>query len=152
MPSKSVIDRFLAQEHIAVVGVSRNPKALANAVYRQLRAGGRTLYPVNPNADEVDGQRCYASVADVPDPLDGVLVMVKPDTAVEVVRDCIARGVPRVWLHRGAGAGAVSPAAVQLCRDAGVEVVDGACPLMFAEPVGAFHKVHRFFAKGKLAA
>jgi predicted CoA-binding protein len=152
MPSKVSIEQFLAQEHIAVVGVSRSPKEFANAVATHLRSGGRTVYPVNAAADEIDGQPCFRSVADVPDPLDGVLVMVPPDAARTVVEDCVARGVPRVWLHKGSGAGAVSPEAVARCREAGIDVVDGACPMMFAEPVAFFHKAHRWFWKGHLAA
>lgn len=152
MPSRELIGRFLAARHIALVGVSRNPKSFANAVYRRLASGGRIVYPVNPNADAVEGVRCFPSLADAPDPLDGVLVMVNPQAAQDVVRAAIARGVPMVWLHRGAGMGAVSPEAVALCREHDVEVVDGACPMMFDEPVGAFHRMHRLFVRHRFAA
>lgn len=154
MPSMEVIRRFLDQEHIAFVGVSRNPKDFANSVYRELRQRGHTLYPVNPAAttELLEGDPCFHRLADIPDPIDGVLVMVPPEQAASVVRDAIDRGIPRVWLHRGVGHGSVSEQAVQLCRDHGVEVVDGACPLMFAAPVGAFHRVHRFFVKRSIAA
>jgi predicted CoA-binding protein len=107
---------------------------------------------VNPATDVLNGERCYHTVAEVPEPLDGVLVMVNAKAAKEVVEACVSRGVPRVWLHRGAGPGAVSDEAVTLCRDAGIDVVDGACPLMFAEPVARFHRVHRWFAKRRFAA
>jgi hypothetical protein len=152
MPSRRSIDAFLSQQHVAVVGMSRDPKQFANAVATQLRQGGRTVYPVNPATDVLNGERCYHTVAEVPEPLDGVLVMVNAKAAKEVVEACVSRGVPRVWLHRGAGPGAVSDEAVTLCRDAGIDVVDGACPLMFAEPVARFHRVHRWFAKRRFAA
>lgn len=152
MPSQSTIDDFLAQRHVALVGCSRKPDQFANAVGRHLRSGGRTVYPVNPAADEIEGIRCYRSVAEVPEPLDGVLVMVNADAATQVVQECVERGVRRVWLHRGAGPGAVSPEAVERCRAAGIDVVDGACPLMFAEPVGWFHRAHRFFVRRRLSA
>lgn len=152
MPSQTSIDGFLAQGHIALVGMSRNPKDFTAAVAQHLRAGGRTVYPVNPATDVIDGQRCYHSLSEVPEPLDGVLVMVPADRSATVVQECIDRGVRRVWLHRGAGTGAVSPEAVRLGRDAGLDVVDGACPLMFAPPVGWFHKTHRFFVRRHIAA
>ena len=152
MPSKTVIEEFLTQHHIAFVGASRDSKQFGNAVYRHLRDGGRTMYPVHPEAVEIEGDPAFARVADVPDPVDGVIVMVKPDAAEQVVREAIDRGVPRVWLHRGVGTGAVSERAVELCRAAGVAVVDGACPLMFAEPVGAFHKLHRLISHRRIAA
>ena len=86
------------------------------------------------------------------EPVDGVIVMVRPDAAEQVVREAIERGVPRVWLHRGVGTGAVSERAVELCRDAGVAVVDGACPLMFATPVGGVHRLHRLISHRRIAA
>lgn len=152
MPSKTVIEEFLAHRHFAFVGALRDPKQFGNAVYRHLRDGGRTLYPVHPIAAEIEGDIAFARMADVPDPVDGVVVMVKPDAAEQVVREAIQRGVPRVWLHRGVGTGAVSERAVELCREAGVAVVDGACPLMFAEPVGAFHRLHRLISHRRIAA
>ncbi|HEY3365434.1 MAG TPA: CoA-binding protein [Symbiobacteriaceae bacterium] len=145
MPSRKVIEEFLKQRRIGVVGVSRNPKEFANMIYRTLREKGYEVYPVNPNATEVEGEPCYPSAKELPERVDGVLVMVPAGKAAAVVQDCQAAGISRVWLHRGAGPGAVSPEAVSLARAAGMAVVDGACPLMF---LGSWpHKVHRVFAK-----
>lgn len=154
MPDRASIDDFLAQPHVAVVGVSRDSKQFANVVYRHLRAGGRTLYPVNAMADgaPLEGDQSYPSIAALPDPVDGVLIMVPADAAVDVARDAVARGVGRVWLHRGVGRGAVSEEAVRACRDAGVRVVDGACPLMFADPVHGVHRLHRALSGHRIAA
>lgn len=152
MPSRSEIDEFLSHTNLAFVGASRNPKEFSNAVYRHLRDGGRTMYPVHPEAAAIEGDAAFARLADVPDPVDGVIVMVKPDAATRVVEDAIARGVSRIWLHRGVGQGSVSAEAVDACRRAGVVVIDGACPMMFAAPVGFVHRVHRFVAGRKIAA
>ena len=78
--------------------------------------------------------------------------MVPADAAAGVVREAIDRGITRVWLHRGGGQGAVSDEAVALCREHGVAVVDGACPLMFEAPVRGIHWVHRAFARKRFAA
>jgi len=154
MPDRTTIEDFLHQKHIALVGVSRDTRSFANVVYRQLRDAGHTMYPVNGNAltPILEGDACYARISKVPDPVDGVLVMVPARLAADVVRDAIARGIPRVWLHRGVGQGAVSREAVALCEQAGVAVVDGACPLMFLEPVKSVHRLHRFFGGRRFAA
>jgi predicted CoA-binding protein len=154
MPDRSTIQDFLAQRHIAFVGVSRNTRDFANSVYRRLRQDGRVLYPVNSSANgaPIEGDTSYTSLAFVPDPVDGVIVMVPADQAADVVRLAIARGVPRVWLHRGVGRGSVSEEAVTLCREAGATVVDGACPLMFEEPVRGVHWAHGVIAHRKFAA
>lgn len=99
---------------------------------------------MNPHATEIDGDPCVASVDELPDDIDGAIVMVPADASAGVVQACIDRGIPRVWLHQGAGPSSVSSEAVALCREHGIEVVDGACPLMFAAPVAWFHRVHRF--------
>ena len=144
MPSRAAIDDFLAQDHLAFVGVSHDPKEFSASVYRELRDRGYELHPVNPHAAEIEGDACVDSVAELPDGIDGAIVMVPADASADVVQACIDRGIPRVWLHKGAGPSSVSDEAVALCREHGIEVVDGACPMMFAEPVGWFHRVHRF--------
>jgi predicted CoA-binding protein len=135
---------FLAGRRIAVVGASDNTKSFGSTVFRELRAHGYDAVPVNPTAATVDGVTCHPTLESVPEPLDGVIVMVNRDAAVDVVRQCVERGVPRVWLFKGLGApGAVSDEAVALCHEHGIDVVAGACPLMFLEPVGWFHRAHR---------
>jgi predicted CoA-binding protein len=85
----------------------------------------------------------YRSLRDLPEPVDGALILVPPAQSAAVVRDCQAAGIRRVWLHRGAGQGSVSPEAVALARSAGMALVDGACPFMF---LGGFpHNIHRLF-------
>jgi predicted CoA-binding protein len=154
MPERKIIDDFLAQRHLAFVGVSRDPKQFANAVYRHLRAGSRVLYPVNLAAagEPIEGDRSYSRLADVPDPVDGVIVMVPAEAAADVVGQALERGIPRVWLHRGVGRGSVSEDAVQACRQKGIDVVEGACPLMFDEPVHGVHRLHRLLAGRRIAA
>jgi predicted CoA-binding protein len=143
MPSLEIIEDFLAQKNLAFVGASHDPEEFSANVYRELRSRGYQLHPVNPHATEIDGDACVASVADLPDGIDGAIVMVPSAASAEVVQACVDHHIPRVWLHRGGGPSSVSDEAVALCREHGIEVVDGACPMMFAEPVSWFHRVHR---------
>jgi predicted CoA-binding protein len=153
MPSRAVIDDFLEQEHLAFVGVSRQKKEFANQVYRHLRDGGRTMYPVNGNAaDLIEGDASYRRVSDVPDPVDGLVVMVPDPKVADVVAEEIDRGIPRIWLHRGAGQRPVPADAVAIAEQHGVAVVDGACPLMFDHPVGALHKAHGLLIRRRFTA
>ncbi|MDX1675124.1 MAG: CoA-binding protein [Longimicrobiales bacterium] len=135
---------FLAQKRIAVAGVSRDGRQAANAIYRRLRDDGYDVVPVNPNAPEVEGDRAYPSVGAIPTRPDGVVIATHPDTAAAVARDCVAAGVPRVWMHRSFGAGSVSVEATTICREAGVAVLDGGCPMMFLEPVDVAHRCFRW--------
>ena len=135
---------FFAQPRITVVGASDDNGSFGGTVYRALKAHGHEVVAVNPGAHTVDGDPCYPRLADVPGELGGVLVMVRAADAVGVVRECLARDVQHVWLFKGIGGpGALSDEAVRLCQDGGIDVVAGACPLMFLDPVGWLHKVHR---------
>lgn len=149
MPSRAVIDEFLAQTHIAFVGVFRKPKQFGNTVYRELRDGGRALYPVNRSegTPTVEGDLAYRRLADVPDPVDGVVVMVPHGAEAEVVGEAIARGIPRIWVHRVKGRDPVSDEIRSMCQAAGARLVDGACPLMFLEPVRGLRRLHRNMAR-----
>ena len=137
-------EAFLRAGRLAVVGASDDSKKFGGTIFRAMRDKGLDVVPVNPSADTVAGVTCWPDVAAVPGRLDGVVVVVNRRAALEVVRQCVDRGVPRVWLFKGIGGpGASSDEAVELCRSNGIDVVDGACPLMFLEPVGWFHRVHR---------
>jgi uncharacterized protein len=141
MPSlRQAADDFLAQRRIAVAGVSRDPKQPANLVYRRLRDTGHEVFPVNPRADRVEGDACFASVAAIPGGVDGVVVVTTPEAAVSVVADCATAGVPRVWLHRGLGPGSSSEAAVALARRHGMTVIPSGCPNMFGATSDPGHR------------
>jgi acyl-CoA synthetase (NDP forming) len=144
MISTSQAQQFLAHRRLAVVGASDAAGNFGGAVYEELRKRGRNPVAVNPAADTVRGEPCYPDLAAVPGDIDGAIVMVPRDRAATVVEQCAARGVPRVWLFRGiTGQGAVSDAALAAAQEHGLEVVAGACPLMFLEPAAWVHRVHR---------
>jgi uncharacterized protein len=135
---------FLAQSRLAVVGVSRSNTSTANGIFRTLKQKGYIVYPVNASADQVEGEPCYRSVRGLPEPVDGVVIVTRAAHTLEVVQDCIAAGIPRVWMHQNGFApqeqSSVSEEAVALCREKGVEVIAGGCPMLFLE---GFHKCMR---------
>jgi len=137
---RDAAEEFLAQRRIAVAGVSRDSKQPANLIYRRLRDAGHDVFPVNPNAEEVEGDRAYPSVTAIPEGVDGVVVVTTPEVALRVVDDCAEAGVPRVWLHRGMGPGSTSPDAVARCREHGIRVIPGGCPNMFGETSDPGHR------------
>src|SRR4030095_15860620 len=103
---------FLRGKRIAVAGVSREPNQAANAIYRKLRDCGYETSPVNPNATEVEGARCYPDLGAIPGPIDGVVVATHPKISAELVRQCADKGTSRIWFHRSFGDGSVSGAAI----------------------------------------
>jgi uncharacterized protein len=141
------VDDFLAQKRLAIVGVSGNPKDFSRGLFRELRQRGYDMVPVNPHLTEVEGERCFPRLQEVTPAVDGVLVMTPATKSEQVVRDCAEAGITRVWLHRGTGTGAVSPAAVDFCQQQGIRLVAGFCPYMFLPKAPFFHRLHGAFMK-----
>ena len=141
---KEATSAFLANQRIAVTGVSRDPKDHgSNVVYRRLRERGYDVFPVNPNADEVEGDRCYHDLRSIPGGVGAVVIATRPEHAERTMRECAELGISQVWMHRGPGTGSVSASATDYGRAHGITVIDGGCPCMF-EPTADFgHKVMR---------
>jgi uncharacterized protein len=151
IPVKQAAAEFLAHKRIAVTGVSRSPKDHgANVVYKRLRDRGYTVVAINPNTDEVEGDRCYHDLKSAPGPIEGVVIATSPEHAESTMRDCVDLGIDRVWMHRGPGAGSVSAEATRFGREHGVTVIDGGCPLMFDPTADTGHKVMRMLGMGKM--
>lgn len=127
---------FLAQKRIAVAGVSRNPNETANAIYRTLRDKGYEVFAVNPNADSVEDTPCFANMQAIPGGVDGAILVTKPEHSTQVVQDCVAAGVPRVWMHNNTFMpSSVSDEGTAICRENGIKVLAGGCPMMFFDPL-----------------
>ncbi|MBI4295140.1 MAG: CoA-binding protein [Chloroflexi bacterium] len=139
MTTRAAVDDFLAQRKLAVVGVFRSGKGFGNAACKELKTKGYRLFAINPRAESIGSERCYPSLSALPEPVDGVLVVVSPAETEQVVRDAAAAGIRRVWLQQGAR----SEAAVRFCQDNGISVVHGECILMLAQPTALYHRMHR---------
>src|SRR5262245_46711884 len=145
MPTiKDAAAEFVASKRVAVTGVSRHPKNHgSNVVYQRLRDRGYDVFAVNPNAGEVEGDRCYHGLRAIPGGVDAVVIATKPETAEETMRECADLGITHVWMHRGPGAGSVSRAAADFGRQHGIAVIDGGCPCMFEPTADLGHKAMR---------
>ena len=147
MTTLSQIHEFLGAKRLAVIGVSRDPKDFTRSLFQELGRREYDVVPVTPDAGELDGRRCYAHVADIHPPVDGALLMTRPAVTEQVVRECQAAGIRRIWMYRATGAGAVSPGAVEFCQAHGMPVVAGECPFMFLPETPWFHRFHGFCRK-----
>jgi hypothetical protein len=147
MTTLKQVEDFLALKRIAVVGVSRDAKHFNTVMWEEFRQRRYDAIPVNRNATEIDGQRCYASVKEIQPPVEGVLIMTPRSETEQVIRDCADAGVKHVWLYGGAAPGPATKAARALCDEKGLDHVDGLCPFMFMPESGAMHAPHRFWKK-----
>jgi uncharacterized protein len=141
---KEAAATFLAHKRVAVTGVSRTPKSHgANTVYKRLRERGYEVFAVNPNAQEVEGDRSYPDLKSVPGGIEAVVIGTRPDRAEGTMRECAELGIKAVWMHWGADGSSVSATATAYGRERGITVIDGGCPLMFGPTADLPHKIMR---------
>jgi predicted CoA-binding protein len=141
---KDAAAEFLAKQRVAVTGVSRTPgEHGSNVVYARFRERGYEVFPVNPNADEVEGDRCYPDLKSIPGGVEAVVIATRPEVADDTMRECAELGIRYVWMHKGPGPGSVSETAAALGRESGITVIDGGCPLMFGPTADFGHKCMR---------
>lgn len=112
-------------------------------MYQRLRQRGYQVFAVNPNADKVEGDRCYPDLKSIPAGIDWVVIGTRPEAAETTMRECVDLGIKHAWMHRAFGPGSVSERAVDLGREQGITVIDGGCPCMFDPTADPAHKALR---------
>jgi predicted CoA-binding protein len=145
--TREMIFDFMRQKRLAIVGVSRNPKDFSRALYREFVKQGYDVVPVNDKAEEIEGSKCFNSLQNIDPPVEEVLLMTPPEASASVLRNAADAGIRRAWQYRAVGKGAVHPEAVAFCREKGIDLIEGYCPLMFLPKAQFVHRVHGFFMK-----
>ena len=134
-----LVEDFLAQKKIAVVGVSDRRETGCNLAYRRFKEAGYEVAAVNPRLAEFEGDPCYPDLRSIPEKPEAVFILTKPGITEQLVDQCVELGIERVWMHcmMGTKPGlvrgmtSVSPDAVQKCREKGITVIPGSCPNQF---------------------
>jgi predicted CoA-binding protein len=138
----TLVQDFLAQKKIAVVGVSDQRETGCNLTYRKLKEAGYEVSAVNPRLQSFEGDPCYPDLQSIPTKPEAVFILTNPNVTEEIVQQCVDLGVKRVWMHclmgvkpgLAANMTSVSPEAVRLCQDNGITVIPGSCPNQFLKP------------------
>ncbi|HUI89142.1 MAG TPA: CoA-binding protein [Anaerolineales bacterium] len=138
----ALVQDFLSQRRIAVVGVSNERTTGCNSNYEKFKNAGYRVYAVNPHISTYDGAPCYPDLKSIPEKPDAVFIFANPKVADDIVRQCVALGIKHVWMHcmmgtkpgLAAGITSVSRAAVETCKANGIAVIPGTCPNQFLKP------------------
>jgi hypothetical protein len=120
---KAMRDVLTNAKVIALVGHSDQPHRTSYRIAQYLRRAGYTVYPVNPTVSTIDGQPSYASLTDVPEPIDIVNVFRRPEYLSGIVDEAIRVGAKAIWAQLGV----VDEAARQKALAAGLDVAMDVC-------------------------
>ncbi len=137
-----MVQNFLSQTRIAVVGVSDQRDTGCNLNYRKFKQNGYQVYAVNPRISEFEGDPCYPDLNSIPEAPKAVFILASPKVTEEIVQQCVDLGIKHVWMHcmMGTKPGlaqsmtSVSQDAVAMCREHGIQVIPGTCPNQFLKP------------------
>lgn len=123
-PSREHIKELLANAgNIAVVGLSDKPDRTSYMVAAAMQSRGYRIIPVNPNATEILGEKCYASLSDIPEPVDIVNVFRRADQVVPVAEEAVKIKAKVFWLQLEI----VNEEAARIASEAGLEVIMDRC-------------------------
>jgi uncharacterized protein len=125
MTDEQKIELFRTMKTIAVVGLSHNPMRASYGVSRFLQRQGYRIIPVNPKETEVLGERAYATVSDVPDPIDVVDVFRRSEFVPPIVDELTGRTIRCIWLQEGV----ISEEAATKAQAIGIPIVMDRCIL-----------------------
>jgi predicted CoA-binding protein len=123
---QELIKEFMDQKRFAVVGATDNPEKYGNRIVKNLRDRGYEVYPVNPKLEEVEGLKCYPSIAEIPVRVDVVDFVVPPGATEVILKQCKDLGLDRIWLQPGSE----SEAAIAFCQDNNLKVVHSVCVML----------------------
>ena len=146
----TMVQDFLAQKRIAVVGVSDKRETGCNAAYQKFKDGGYEVFTVNPRIASFQGDACYPDLTSIPTKPDAVFILASPKVTDQIVQQCVDLGVKHVWMHcmmgvkpgLAASTTSVSQSAVDVCNANGIAVIPGSCPNQYINPDGG-HKFMR---------
>ncbi|MBA2937976.1 CoA-binding protein [Paenibacillus sp. CGMCC 1.16610] len=123
-PSREHIKEILANAgNIAVVGLSDKPDRTSYMVAAAMQSRGYRIIPVNPNATEILGEKCYASLSDIPEPVDIVNVFRRADQVVPVAEEAVKIKAKVFWLQLEI----VNEEAARIASEGGLEVIMDRC-------------------------
>jgi predicted CoA-binding protein len=137
MTTLKQINEFLDSQPIALVGASRNPKKFGYTAFKELKEKGMKLIPVNPQADEIMGEKAYPNVKMLPEEVQSIIIFTKKDQTASVIRDAKEKGIKQIWIQQMAD----SKEALDELKDSGINFIAGECILMHYKP-HSFHKFH----------
>ena len=137
-----MVQGFLAQKKVAVVGVSDKRETGCNLAYNKFKENGYQVFAVNPRISTFSGAPCYPDLTSIPDKPDAVFILASPKVTDQIVQQCVDLGIKHVWMHcmmgtkpgLAAGMTSVSQEAVEKCKANGIAVIPGSCPNQFLKP------------------
>jgi uncharacterized protein len=139
MTTLKQINDFLESQPIALVGVSRNPKKFGYTAFKELKEKGMKIIPVNPQADEIMGEKVFSNVTALPSDVQGIIILTKKNQTIGVIREAKEKGIKQIWIQQMAD----TKEAIDELKGTDINFITGECILMHFKP----HSIHKLHGK-----
>ena len=139
----SEYEGFWTKSSFAVVGHSGSKKKFPRMTYSGLKKIGKTVYAVDPNAEQIDGDKVYPDLASLPGEVEGAVLELPKEETADWVAKAAEAGFKEIWIHMKTD----TPEAVELAKQKGMKVHTGSCAVMYVTPGFSLHSIHKWIDK-----
>lgn len=139
MKKRDIIDDFVSQNDIAIVGTSRNSKKFGTYILKEMNNKAYNLFPVHKEAKELECIPCYSAISQLPAKVKSLIIVTPGVQTLKLVKEAKEKGIERIWIQQGAE----NTEALAFCEENNIPFVSKECIIMFLEPLGVLHKFHR---------
>jgi predicted CoA-binding protein len=138
MPSE--YENFWNKNSFALVGHTGSKKKFPRMTYAGLKKSGKTVYAVDPGADQIDGDKTYSDLASLPDGVEAAILELPKDETKDWVEKVADAGIKNVWIHMRTD----TPEALALAKEKGLNALSGTCAVMYVTPGVTGHSIHKW--------
>ena len=135
-------ETFWQHERFAVVG-NKTKQNFPELTYRGLKKLGKTVFPVDPQAESIDGDPAFADLAALPEKVEAVVLEVPKAETRDWVAAAADAGIKDVWIHMTRD----TPEALALAKEKGINARHGTCAVMYVTPSTTYHSIHKWIMK-----
>ena len=139
MKKQEQINEFFNSKNFAISGVSRDKSKFGHMVYKTFAEQGKTVLPINPSIENIDGVKVFSSINNLPIEVDAIVIINNRNRSQEIINQAIAKGIKNIWIQQNCEPVGFKASSV----NGNHNIITGECIFMWLEPVKGFHKFHR---------
>ena len=142
-----VLQNFINDKNIAIIGASKNRDKWGNMLFRTLASKGYNIYPIHFREEEIEDRKCYKSISALPTNIHTLIISLPPEKTIKLIPEIIASSIKRVWMPTSGGITDKSlHESIQILKRNNICAVYNICPLMIY-PSSGLHKIHYYIMK-----
>ena len=138
----SAYENFWTSRSYAIVGNSAK-QDFPKITYKELKNAGKTVFAVDPDAGQIEGDKVYDDFASLPEKVEAAVIETPREETKDWVMKAADAGIKNIWIHMGCD----TPEALEAAREKNLNVLHGTCAVMYLVPGFSYHSIHKWINK-----